>query len=120
MPYVKGGALPAIFTTQDEHQHKVLKTPVASLYSLSNVVTFEPFVNQVLDQLFEQLDARFVKTGATFDLSEWAGFFAWEVMALMTFSKTYGFLEKGADTNGLLTAVWDFMLKIAPVSLTSI
>ena len=116
MPYTKSGALPAIFTTQDEQQHKILKTPVASLYSLSNVVTFEPFVEQVLGILFKQLDSRFVKSRATFDLADWVGYFAWEVMGLMTFSKTYGLLETGTDVNGLIKAVWDFMLTIAPVS----
>lgn len=116
MPYTKGGALPAVFTTQDEQQHKILKTPVASLYSLSNVVTFEPFVDQVLEMLFNQLDRRFVKSSATFDLADWLGYFAWEVMALMTFSKTYGFLEAGDDSLGLTSAVWNFMLSIGPVS----
>jgi hypothetical protein len=70
----------------------------------------------VLDMLFDQLDNRFVKSQKTFDLADWVGYFAWEVMGLMTFSKTYGFLETGTDVNGLLKAVWDFMLTIAPVS----
>lgn len=116
MPYVKGGAVPAIFTTQDEQQHKTLKTPVASLYSLSNATTFEPFIDEVLGVMFKQLDQRFVKTQATFDLSDWLQYFAFDVMGTMTFSKRYGFLESGTDENGLLRAIWDFMLTIGPVS----
>jgi hypothetical protein len=116
MPYMQGGALPAIFTTQDELQHKTLKTPVASLYLLSNVITFEPFVDEVLDILFQQLDERFVKTQATADLADWLQYFAFDVMGTMTFSKRYGFLETGKDVNGLLQAIWDFMLTIGPVS----
>lgn len=116
MPYTKGGALPAVFTTQDEQQHKTLKTPIASLYSLSNVITFEPFVDEVLGVLFKQLDERFVEPQATFDLGDWLQYFAFDVMGTMTFSKRYGFLETGADVNGLLRAIWDFMLTIGPVS----
>lgn len=116
MPYTKKGALPAIFTTQDEQQHKALKTPVASLYSLSNVISFEPFVDQVLGVLFEQLDERFVKNQATPDLAEWLQYFAFDVMGTMTFSKRYGFLETGSDVRGLIGAIWDFMLTIGPVS----
>lgn len=116
MPYVSGGALPAVFTTQDEQQHKTLKSPIASLYSLTHVITIEPFVNEVLDVLFQQLDARFVKNHATLDLADWLQFFAFDVMGTMTFSKRYGFLETGTDVNGLLRAIWDFMLTIGPVS----
>ena len=115
MPYTKGGALPAIFTTQDENLHRALKTPVASLYSLTNVVTFEPFVEEVLAILFRELDKRFVKTQATFALGDWLQYFAFDVMGTMTFSKRYGFLETGTDVNGMLGAIWEFMLTIAPV-----
>ena len=115
MPYTRGGAFPAVFTTQDEHQHKILKSPVANLYSLTNVVTFEGFVDDVLKIMFEQLDARFVGRKELFDLSDWLQYFAFDVMGTMTFSKRYGFLETGKDSNGLLGAIWEFMLTIGPV-----
>ena len=116
MPYSKGGAFPAVFTTQDEHQHKVLKAPIAQLYSLSNVITFERFVDEVLEVLFTQLDRHFVNSSEVFDLGDWLQYFAFDVMGTMTFSKRYGFLETGKDVNGLLGAIWDFMLTIGPVS----
>ena len=115
MPYSKGGAFPAVFTTQDEHQHKVLKAPIAHLYSLSNVITFERFVDDALEVLFRQLDRRFVESPVLFDLGDWLQYFAFDVMGTMTFSKKYGFLETGKDVNGLLGAIWDFMLTIGPV-----
>lgn len=116
MPYTKGGSLPAVFTTQDEQLHKHLKSPIAPLYSLSSVVTFERFVDEVLGVLFHQLDKRYVESQATFDLGDWLQYFAFDVMGTMTFSKRYGFLETGTDVNGMLGAIWDFMLTIAPVS----
>lgn len=119
MPYAKGGAFPAVFTTQDEQMHKTLKTPVASLYSLTNVINFEPFIDEVLEVMFNQLDARFVETFAVFDLGDWIQYFAFDVMGTMTFSKRYGFLENGNDANGLLRAIWDFMLTIGPVCFFS-
>ncbi|KFX98708.1 hypothetical protein V490_02162 [Pseudogymnoascus sp. VKM F-3557] len=116
MPYTNGGALPAIFTTQDEQQHKDLKTPVAAMYSQTNVITFEPFVDEVLAVLFDQLNQRFVKSQARFDLGDWLQYFAFDVMGTMTFSKRYGFLETGTDVNGMLDAIWQFMLTIAPMT----
>jgi hypothetical protein len=116
MPYVKGGALPAVFTTQDEQLHKSLKSPIAPLYSLSSAVTFERFIDEVLGILFEQLDKRFAGTGKVFDLGDWVQYFAFEVMGTMTFSNRYGFLERGTDVNGMLEAIWQFMLTVGPVS----
>ena len=116
IPYSKTGSFPAIFTTQDENQHKQLKSPIASLYSLSNAITFESFVDEVLDVLCHQLDERFVSSEATFDLADWLQYFSFEVMVTMTFSKRCGFLETGRDVNGILATVWNFMLTVAPVS----
>ena len=116
MPYMKNGSLPAVFTTQDEQQHKQLKSPIAPLYALSNVVTFESFVDETLEVLFGQLDKRFVDSHETFDIGDWLQYFAFDVMGTMTFSSRYGFLETGKDVNGMLQSIWNFMLTVAPVS----
>jgi hypothetical protein len=116
MPYTKNGLLPAIFTTQDEKQHKQLKSPIAALYSLTNVVTFEEFVNDVLDILFQEFDKRYAGSQTSFDLGDWLQYFAFDVMGTMTFSSRYGFLETGTDVGGMLQAIWNFMLGVAPVS----
>lgn len=116
MVYTRKGNLPAIFNTQDENLHKQLKSPIASLYSLTNVVNFEKSIDEVMDILFEQLDKRFVSSRAVFDLADWLQYFAFEVMGTMTFSSRYGFLESGQDINGMLDAIWNFMLTVGPVS----
>ena len=115
IPYMKGGSVPAIFTTQDEQMHRQLKSPVASLYSLSNVVTFEKFVDEVLQVLCRQVDG-YVASGETFDLADWLQYFAFDVMGTMTFSQRYGFLETGKDVDGMLGTIWNFMLTIAPMT----
>lgn len=92
-----------------------MKKPIAPIFSFSNVLTFEKFVDQILELLFTQLDQRFARSETPFDLGDWLQFFAFEVMGTMTFSRQYGFLEKGCDGNGLLGAIWDFMQTAAPV-----
>ncbi|KAK3291691.1 cytochrome P450 [Chaetomium fimeti] len=117
IPYVKGGsAPPAIFTARDEELHKRIKSPVAPLYSHTNAVKSEPFIDEVLGVLFEQLDSRFVKPQQTFDLADWLQFFAFDVMGTMTFSERYGFLETGRDDQGILGAIWNFMLTVGPMT----
>ena len=109
--------MPVVFNTRDEHLHKQLRSPIASLYSMTNVLALEPFVDKTLSVLFEQLDSRFVKTQCEFDLGDWLQYFAFEVRGTLSFSKQYGFLEHGCDTNGLLESIWAFMKRVAPVCL---
>jgi hypothetical protein len=116
-PYTRaGGAVPAVFTSLDEDMHMSLKYPVASLFSLSNVVSFEPLVDDVLEVISEQLDKRFTQHAQIFDLSKWMQYFSFDVMGTLTFSKRYGFLEQGKDANGMLEAILQFMKVTAPVS----
>ncbi|KAE8348957.1 cytochrome P450 [Aspergillus coremiiformis] len=117
MPYTrKGRSLPLVFNTRDEALHRRLKSPIAHLYSLSNILTFERFVDEVLEILFRQFDERFVPDQVVFDLGSWLQYFAFDVMGTMSFSRRYGFLEKGRDDTGLLPAIWAFMRAAAPVT----
>ena len=115
MPYTQSGSsLPAVFNTRDETLHRQIKNPIASMFSLSNSVTYEGFVNQVLEVLFKQLDQRYVHSHKSFDLGNWLQYFAFDVMGTLTFSKRYGFLEQGHDVHGMLATIWDYMIDAAP------
>lgn len=117
MPYIRArSSLPLVFNTRDEELHKRLKSPIAPLFSLSSVLTFEKSIDQMLAILFNELDKRYARPRQICNLGDWLQFFAFEVMGAITFSKTYGFLEQGRDENGMLGALWDFSKKTAPVS----
>ncbi|KAL9081764.1 MAG: hypothetical protein Q9159_007055 [Coniocarpon cinnabarinum] len=88
--------------------------PIAPLFSLTNILSLEPFVDEVILVMFAQFDERFVGSQAQCNLGDWLQYFAFEVMATMTFSQRYGFLESGSDTNGLIEAIWRFMKGAAP------
>ncbi|KAL8722234.1 MAG: hypothetical protein Q9181_007531 [Wetmoreana brouardii] len=115
MPYTQSGSsLPVVFNTRDETTHKQIKNPIAPMFSLSSTVTYEVFVDQVLEVLFTQLDQRYVHSHRSFDLGNWLQYFAFDVMGTLTFSKRYGFLEQGRDVNGMLASIWDYMTDAAP------
>ncbi|OKL64465.1 hypothetical protein UA08_00991 [Talaromyces atroroseus] len=117
MPYTgKGKSLPAVFNTRDEAILKQIKSPIAPLFSLSNVLTLEPFVTRTLEVLLEQFDARFVQTGKTFDLADWLQYYSFDVMGTLTLSKRYGFLEHGKDVNGMLLSIWNYFKAAAPMT----
>ncbi|GFN11711.1 cytochrome P450 [Aspergillus tubingensis] len=116
-PYTsERGPIYLVFNTQDESMHKLIKSPIAPLFSLSSVVQFEGLVDEVLAVLSKQLDERFVATGETFDCADWLHFFSFDVMGTLSFSKQYGALEQGRDVNGMLSEVYRFFQLAAPMT----
>ena len=105
-----------MFNTRDEKLHKQLKSPIAPLFSLSNAVTFESFIDEVLEVLCKQIDQRYIVSQEVVDLGNWLQYFAFDVMGTMTFSNRYGFLEQGQDVGGMLETIWQYMRTTAPVS----
>nr|API82663.1 putative P450 monooxygenase and putative metallo-beta-lactamase superfamily II [Penicillium roqueforti] len=106
--------MPAVFNSQDEDLHKRLRSPIAPLYSMTNVVKLESFVDQTLAVLLEQLDGRFLGSNdVPFDLGSWLQYFAFDSMGTLTFSRRYGFLEQGRDMNGILGEIWKFMKRVS-------
>ncbi|KAH0593197.1 hypothetical protein MHUMG1_08919 [Metarhizium humberi] len=106
------GALPAVFNTQDEDLHKRLRSPIAPLYSMTNVLKFEPLVDETLRLLLKQLDDRHLG-GSSFNLGNWLQYFAFDSMGTLTFSRRYGFLVQGRDVHGILEEIWTFMKTVA-------
>jgi hypothetical protein len=108
--------MPAVFNTQDEELHKQLRSPIASLYSMTNVVKLEPLVDQTLAVLWKQLDQRFLSANdKPFYLGNWLQYFAFDSMGTLTFSRRYGFLEQGRDMHGILDEIGSFMTRVAVV-----
>ncbi|KAI1772662.1 cytochrome P450 [Hypoxylon cercidicola] len=112
-PMRKGTSLPTIFATQDESVHRMLKRPIAGVYSMSNLVSFEPLVDRTIDVFCQELDRRFVLTGETCDLGAWLQYFAFDVVGEITFSKRLGFLEEGRDVEGIMESIWHWFEYVA-------
>ncbi|KAJ5793682.1 Cytochrome P450 [Penicillium paradoxum] len=101
---VKGRPTPTLFTTTDENFHAAIKRPVSSAYSMSTLIEFEPFVDRTIQTFFEKLDT-FVVTKKVCDIATWLQYYAFDVIGELTFSKPLGFLEKGADVDGIIVAL---------------
>lgn len=111
--------MPGLFNVLDEDLHRILKKPIASIYSMSNLVSFEPYVDSTMSVFFEELDRRFVQTNEVCDLDSWLQMFAFDVMGEITFSTRLGFLERGEDIDGIMASTWKHFLYTAPVSKQS-
>lgn len=120
----RGKALPGIFATQDENLHRILKKPVSAVYSMSNLVSFEPYVDNTMRVFCSQLKTRFAENSREHskicDLGEWLQMFAFDVIGEITFSKRLGFLDKGEDVDGIMSQIWNTFRKTSLVRLPSI
>ena len=83
---------------------------------MSNLVSFESYVDSTMTVLVQQFDRRFVVTQEVCDLGKWLQMFAFDVMGEITFSRRLGFLESGEDVGGLMESIWQYFKKTAPVS----
>ena len=114
-PHAKGAAMPGLFNTQDEDLHRVMKKPIASIYSMTNLVSFESYVNSTMSVFFKELDRRFAETAEICDLGVWLQRFAFDVIGEITFSRRLGFLEGAQDVDGIMHSIWHHFEKAAPV-----
>lgn len=97
----------------------MLKKPIAGIYTMSNLMSFEPYVDTTISFFFAQLDKLFVQTGDICDLGTWLQMFAFDVMGELTFSKRLGFLELAEDVDGIMESIWHYFYKTSPVCLSS-
>ncbi|KAI0187259.1 cytochrome P450 CYP4/CYP19/CYP26 subfamily protein [Astrocystis sublimbata] len=109
-----GGSLHVVFNTPDEHIHRRLKTPIANLFTAQNVLSHESQIDEVLAVLQQQLESRYVNNGKVIELVSWMGYFAFDVMSTVAFSKRQGCLEEGKDVDGLIKEIRDFVQVAAP------
>ncbi|KAH9894570.1 cytochrome P450 [Xylariomycetidae sp. FL2044] len=103
LPMSKAKVLPGLFATQDEKLHRMLKKPIASVYSMSNLTSFELLVDTTIEVFLGQLRTRFVEP-AKFD-----------VVGEITFSRRLGFMEQGVDIDGIMASIWHWFEYVAVV-----
>ena len=106
--YLKGKAIPGLFATQDRRIHNLLRKPIAGIYSMTSMVSYEPMVDTTIECFFDQLDKRFVRTGQVCPLDLWLQMFAFDVIGSITFSKRLGFLEQGRDIDNIIENSWQY------------
>jgi hypothetical protein len=99
VPLYNGIPVDSMFTARDPAIHKALKTSVASLFAMSNMRNYEPYVDEC-SQLF--IDAMRDLEGQTVDLAVWLQWYAFDVIAGLTFQRRFGFLEQRKDVNDMI------------------
>jgi cytochrome P450 len=101
VPLYDGIPVDSMFTARDPAIHKALKTLVASLFAMSNMRNYEPYVDES-SQLFIDAMRDLSMEGQTVDLAVWLQWYAFDVIAGLTFQRRLGFLEQRRDVGDMI------------------
>lgn len=112
-----GKVVPTIFSTLDESVHETMKRPIAQVYAMTNLRTYEPLVESTESLFLSKLD-KLADEGRTFDLGTWLHWFATDVIMEITFGKRLGFLEREEDVDGILETIEGRFWYVAVVSIS--
>ena len=101
-PTYKGEKQESLFSTRDPAYHKALKVPVAQLFSMTNMKNFEPYADEctrIFISAMQDLEGQHV------DLGEWLQWYAFDVVAYISFQRRFGFMEERRDVRGMIGAL---------------
>ncbi|KIW85276.1 hypothetical protein Z517_00666 [Fonsecaea pedrosoi CBS 271.37] len=98
-PWYQGKVMPSVFTERDPIAHRNLKRPVAQLFGMTNMRNYEPYADECTS-IF--INAMRDLEGQPIDLSVWVQWYAFDVIASMTFQRRFGFLEQRRDVNNMI------------------
>lgn len=110
-----GKVVPTIFSTRDESIHEIMKRPIAQVYAMTNLKTYEPLMESTEFLFFAKLE-KLADEGRAFDLGTWLHWFATDVIMEITFGKRLGFLEQEEDIGKILETIEGRFWYVAVVS----
>ncbi|PVH73220.1 cytochrome P450 oxidoreductase [Cadophora sp. DSE1049] len=111
-------ATPDLFSDLDPKRHAANRRKVASLYSMTNLVQMEPFVNECTELLIQKF-ADFARQRVRVDMGHWLQCYAFDVIGQVTLAKRFGFLDNGEDVEGIMAAINDYLSYAAHVGVFS-
>ncbi|KAI1483449.1 cytochrome P450 [Daldinia eschscholtzii] len=100
----EGEAVPHLFTTIDPTFHRESKKLLTNAYSPTSLLAYEPAIDECVNLLLYKIDG-LVSEGKPIDLGSWMSYYTFDVIGQLSFSKMFGFLEKGTDVDGILETI---------------
>ena len=92
-----------LFAERDESVHAPRRRIVNGVYSMTNVLESEPYVDQVTATFLRKLDD-FENQGREFDLCEWLERYTADVVGELMFGEPLGALNKSPSVQGFLAS----------------
>ena len=98
-PFYEDEPLESMFSTRDPEYHKNLKRPVAQLFSMTNMRNYETYADDCT-AIF--INAMRDFEGQAIDLSKWLQWYAFDVIACITFQRSFAFMEERRDVDNMI------------------
>ncbi|OAL29839.1 hypothetical protein AYO20_09032 [Fonsecaea nubica] len=99
-----------LFSTKSDEFHAKQKRSVATAYSMTSMLAFEPYVDNCSELFFKRLDELYVNPHQPCDLGKWLQLYAMDVIAEVTFGKRFGCMQEGGDVGGLIDTIDKFLV----------
>ncbi|KAK5673651.1 hypothetical protein LTR17_027909, partial [Elasticomyces elasticus] len=90
-----------LFALSDPERHSKERRKVASLYSMSTLISYEKYVDSCNSLLCGKLE-NFALSGELINVPLWMQFYAFDVIGEMTVGKSFGFMQAGDDLSNLI------------------
>ncbi|KAL3958241.1 hypothetical protein ACCO45_006403 [Purpureocillium lilacinum] len=97
--WYKDKAMPSMFSVRDPAEHQALRRPVAQKFSMSSIKAMEPFADDCTDIFMEAMADL---EGQDIDLGVWLQWYAFDVIAAITFHRRLGFMEQRCDVHNMI------------------
>jgi hypothetical protein len=98
----------SLFTDPDIARHAHDRRMVANGFSMTALLEMESLVDDCVKVFESRLDD-FVESRQVIDLGHWLQCYAFDVIGQITFSKRFGFLDKGNDIGGMMKTLDGFL-----------
>ncbi|KAL4908288.1 hypothetical protein BDW74DRAFT_99249 [Aspergillus multicolor] len=95
-----------LFSERVPKRHAESRKKVASMYAMSSLVAYEPFVDNCINVFKQRLD-EFAVQGKVIDFAHWLQCYAFDVIGEITFGSRFGFLNAGNDVGGVMKSLDD-------------
>ena len=93
-----------LFTDRNKQRHADNRKQFQSMYSMSSMVHYEVYIDEYTRIFTEKLTA-FAKTREAINIHSWFQYYAFNVIGDITYSRRFGFMEKGGDVNHLIANI---------------
>lgn len=77
---------------------------MASAYTMSTILSLEPEVQQIADAVWKKLD-KYAQEGKPVNMSNWANYFAFDVVGKLALGSPIGFIEQEQDVMSIIRSI---------------
>jgi cytochrome P450 len=86
-----------LFPERDEQVHRSQRRLVSGIYAMNHLVRYEGRVDETVEMMMKRMGEVGKGGKEVVNLGNWLQLFAFDVVGMLTFSKMFGFMEKGED-----------------------